>query len=131
MLQFFSWLTERPSQFHNLNGLVGYISTAPQVVEDIYKSFGRELIRNLPEEFPLDLVADDKPEIIHLHLTLYSINTHFNPSTTGSFWNHCGKRRNCLKQAIFFFSHNVFYSFRKFYPYLSIFLTSYLYLLLK
>ena len=26
---------------------------------------------------------------------LYSIDTHFNASTTNSFWIHCGKRRNC------------------------------------
>ena len=28
-------------------------------------------------------------------LTLYSIDTHINASTTDSFWKHCGKRRNC------------------------------------
>ena len=27
--------------------------------------------------------------------TLYSIDTHFDASTTDSFWKHCGKRRNC------------------------------------
>ena len=37
------------------------------------------------------------------YLTLYSIDTHFNPSTTDSFWKHCGKRRNCSQQAIFSF----------------------------
>ena len=48
-------------------------------------------------------------------LTLYSINTYFNASTTDSFWKHCRKRSN------FFFSHNVFYSIRKLHPHLSIF----------
>ena len=33
-------------------------------------------------------------------LTLYSIDTHFNASTTDSFWKHCGKRRNCSWRAI-------------------------------
>ena len=33
-------------------------------------------------------------------LTLYSIDTHFNTSTTNSFWKHCGKRRNCLYHAV-------------------------------
>ena len=28
-------------------------------------------------------------------LTLYSIDTHFNASTTDNFWKNCGKRRNC------------------------------------
>ena len=28
-------------------------------------------------------------------LTLCSIDTHFNASTTDSFWKHCEKRRNC------------------------------------
>ena len=35
-----------------------------------------------------------------LFLTLYSIYTHFNTSTTDSFWKQCGKRRNCSKRAI-------------------------------
>ena len=29
------------------------------------------------------------------YLSLYSIDTHFNTSTTDSFLKHCGKRRNC------------------------------------
>ena len=33
-------------------------------------------------------------------LTLYSIDTNFNASTTDSFWKHCGKRRNCWSRAI-------------------------------
>ena len=33
------------------------------------------------------------------YLTLYSINTHFDTSTTDSFWKH-GKRRNCLEWGI-------------------------------
>ena len=49
--------------------------------------------------FPLDILETPK-------LTLYSIYTHFNVSTTDNFWKHCGKRRNCS------FSHNVFYSIR-------------------
>ena len=35
-----------------------------------------------------------------LPLTLHSIDTHFNTSTTDSFWKHCGKRRNCSSRAI-------------------------------
>ena len=33
-------------------------------------------------------------------LTLYSISTHFDASTTDSFWKHWGKRRNCSWRAI-------------------------------
>ena len=33
-------------------------------------------------------------------LTLYSINTHLDASTTDSFSKHCEKRRNCSKRAI-------------------------------
>ena len=36
-------------------------------------------------------IADSKG----LDLTLYSINTHFDASTTDSFWKYRGKRRNC------------------------------------
>ena len=36
----------------------------------------------------------------HFELTLYSIDTHFDPSTTESFLKHCGKRRNCSLRAI-------------------------------
>ena len=35
-----------------------------------------------------------------LLLNLSSINTHFDISTTYSFWKHCGKRRNCSKREI-------------------------------
>ena len=31
----------------------------------------------------------------HSVLTLYAIDTHFNASTTDTFWKHCEKRRNC------------------------------------
>ena len=41
------------------------------------------------------------------------------------------KKKKLLVTGNFFFSHNVFYSIRKLYPQLSIFLTSYLYLLLN
>ena len=57
------------------------------------------------------------PEISELcgkALTLYSIDIHFNTSTTVSFGKHCGKRRNCPLRAISFFSY-VFYSIRKLY----------------
>ena len=33
-------------------------------------------------------------------LTLHSIDTLFDASTTYSFWKHCGKRRNCSWRAI-------------------------------
>ena len=33
-------------------------------------------------------------------LMLCSIETHFDALTTDSFWKHCGRRRNCLWQAI-------------------------------
>ena len=59
-------------------------------------------------------------------LTLYSRDTHFNASTTDSFWKQCGKRRNCLSLAIspfftLFLLNEITVSF---YPHLSIFLSS-------
>ena len=41
------------------------------------------------------------------------------------------EKKKLLLTSNFFFSHDVFYSVRKLYPFLSIFLTSYLYLLLN
>ena len=36
---------------------------------------------------------------VHI-FSLYPIDTHFDASTKDSFSKHCGKRRNCLLQAI-------------------------------
>ena len=65
-------------------------------------------------------------------LTLYSIDTHFNASTTcrqllKTLW----ERKKLFVTSNFFFFHNIFYSTRKLYSYLSIFSTTYLYLLLN
>ena len=52
-----------------------------------------------------------------------------------AFENNVGKeeiaRKKLLVTSNFFFSHDVFYSIRKLYPHLSIFMTSYLCLLLN
>ena len=60
-----------------------------------------------------------------IYLTLCSIDTHFNASTTQllkTLW----VKKKLLVMSNFFFSHNVFYSIRTLYPYLMTFLTSYL-----
>ena len=36
-------------------------------------------------------------------LALFSIDTHFDASTTDSFWKHCGKQKNCSLRAISLF----------------------------
>ena len=49
----------------------------------------------------------------HTLRTLYSIDTHFNASTTRSFWKTLFEKKKLLVTSNFFFSHNVFYSIRK------------------
>ena len=41
-------------------------------------------------------------------LTLYSIDTHFDASTTDSFWKHGGKKEKLLVTSNFSFSRIVF-----------------------
>ena len=63
-------------------------------------------------------------------LTFYSIDTHLrinNRQLLKTLW----ETKKLLITSNFFLSHKVFYSIRKLYPHLSIFMTSYLYLLLK
>ena len=67
---------------------------------------------------------------VTLTLTLYSIDTHFDTSTR-QLLKTSWEKKKLLVMSNFFFSHTVFYSIRKLYPHLSIFLTSYLYLLLN
>ena len=70
-------------------------------------------------------------KLLIIYLTLYPIDTHFYASTTDSFLKTLWDKKKLLETSNFFFSHNVFYSIRKLYPHLSIFLTLYLYLLLN
>ena len=51
-----------------------------------------------------------------LPLTLYSIDTYFNTSTTDNFLKTLWEKKKLLVTSNFFFSHNVFYSIRKLYP---------------
>ena len=57
----------------------------------------------------------------------YSFQRNNNRQLLKTSW----EKKKLLVPSNFFFSHNVFYSIRKFYPHLSIFFTSYLYLLLN
>ena len=67
-----------------------------------------------------------------LSLTLHSIDVHsFKHITNRQFSKTLWEKKKLLVMSNFFFSHNVFYSIRKLYPHLSIFLTSYLYLQLN
>ena len=68
---------------------------------------------------------------VYCCLTLYSIDTHFKASTIDNFLKTLWEKKKLLVTSNFFFFHIVFYSIRKLYPYWSIFLTVYLYLLLK
>ena len=70
-------------------------------------------------------------KVLSTLLTLYPIDTRFEVSTTNSFLKHCGEKEKLLVTSSLSFSHNVSYSIGCLNPYLSIFFTSYLYLLLN
>ena len=61
----------------------------------------------------------------------FVVRSRVNASTTDSFFKTSWKEKKLPVTSNFFFSHHVFYSIRKLYPHLSIFLTLYLYLLLN
>ena len=66
------------------------------LIQNVFKRNVLKLIqcllhgKHFPEQILVDLYV-----CIACPLTLYSIETHFDASTTKSFLKHCGKRRNC------------------------------------
>ena len=90
-------------------------------------------VMNLEKSKYMDISIWREQLRIYFFITLYSINTHFDASTTDfgkKKKKKCGKRRNYSSRAISSFPTFFFYTIRKLYLHLSIFLTSYLYLLL-
>ena len=79
--------------------LVGWFKTIFNIISVVTDELflSSWLAANLRKKMENGKAEDQTSDI--LFLTHYFIDTHFNASTTDSFWKHCGKRRNCSKRA--------------------------------